>query len=85
MTSSDILRSVARRHGFTVSQLQAPTKVRRLVRARAEAMIELRAANYSLGRIALLLRRNKSTVEYVVYPRVRAAKVRHYHARKAAA
>lgn len=84
MTAMSIVRSVAQRHGLTVEQLRARTKIRRLVSARAEAMLELRAADYSAKKIGLLLHRHMSTVEHFLYPPMRERKRRWHKMRRSA-
>lgn len=68
MSSMDILRSVAAKHGFGVTDITGPVRSKKLSEARREAVVILRNNGASLGRIAHVLNRGKCTIEYYLNP-----------------
>lgn len=71
MRGEEILEEVARERGVTVADLRGPSRRRRLVLARREAVVRLRRVDASSGfppftqeEVAGLLNRDRSTISY---------------------
>lgn len=68
-SSMEIVRLVAAKHRIEVSDITGKGRSKKLWAARREAVVSLRHEGFSLGRIAHVLKRGKTTVEHYLNPK----------------
>lgn len=69
-----IIDSVTRVHGVTLDEIKGTSRAAYLVDARRDAACRLRAAGFTITRIAQILERDNSTIDYYVYGKRKATK-----------
>lgn len=68
-SSMEILRLVALKHKIEVSELTGKARSKKLWAARRDAVLALREADVSFGRIAHVLKRGKTTIAHYLNPK----------------
>jgi chromosomal replication initiation ATPase DnaA len=67
MMLGQILRQVSQEHFIAVADIKGPSRVAHILNARKDAISRMRAAGFSLGTIAMFLKRDKTTITYHCY------------------
>lgn len=67
-SANDIMRAIAEKHGIQVSDLTGKVRNKPLWAARREAVVAMREAGISLGRIYHALKRGKATIRNYLSP-----------------
>ena len=75
-SANDIMRAVAEKHGIQVSDLTGRERSKPLWAARREAVVAMREAGISFGRIAHALKRGKATITHYLSPQIDADRAR---------
>lgn len=65
-------------HNVSREEFFGPRTTRRIVAARKAAIDALRARKLSVEAIARIIKRNRSTVQYWVYPGIHERRIRNY-------
>lgn len=73
-----IIEAVCRLHLVTREEFFGPSTTKRIVAARKTAIDALRAKGLSADSIARIVRRNRSTVQYWLYPTIHERRIRKY-------
>jgi len=81
MTIKEILRAVADEHGVSIDDLKGQRRIAKISSARRDAIHRLRASKYSIPRIAMSLKKSRSSIDHHVYPATRERKSRYHRER----
>lgn len=75
------IEAVCRLHLVTREEFFGPRTTKRIVAARKMAIDAMRAKGLSVEAIARVMKRNRSTIQYWVYPGVHQRRIQKYLAR----
>jgi transposase len=73
-----IIEAVCKLHGITPAEFYGRSTTKRIVAARKDAIDALRVKNLSVDAIARIMRRNRSTIQYWVYPGIHERRITNY-------